>query len=109
MSIFSYNIRVKLLLRYFKRKAKRKIKPELIGNHHFRIVHKIGCNRCEYFNGVDFTDNIFGASEFRDIESLKADLIVARKIYARTKANQLNNLIKETRQFIKEYKQIRKL
>lgn len=104
-----YNLRVRLLLRYFRRMAKRKIKPELIGNHHFRIIHKIGYNRCEYFNGDGFTDNIFRASEFCDIESLKTDLIVARKIYARTKAHELNNLIKETRQFIKEYKQIRKL
>lgn len=109
MSIFSYNIRVKLLLRYFKRIAKRKIKPELLGNHRFRIVHKIGCNRCEYFNGDGFTDNIFRASEFRDIESLKENLVIARKIYACTKAHQLNNLIKETRQFIKEYKLIRNL
>ena len=109
MRVFSYNTRVKLLLRYFKRKAKRKIKPDLIGNHHFRIIHKIGYNRCEYFDGGGFTDNIFGASEFCDIESLKADLIVARKIYACTKVHQLNTLIKETLQFIKEYKQIRKL
>ena len=108
MSIFSYNTRVKLLLRYFKRKAKREIKPELLGNHRFRIIHKIGRNRCEYFDG-GFTDNIFRASEFCDIESLKTGLIVARKIYACTKAHQLNNLIKEARQFIKEYKQIRKL
>lgn len=109
MSIFSHNIRVKLLLRYFRHMAKRKIKPELIRNHRFRIIHKLNCNRCEYFNGVGFTDNIFGASEFRDIESLKTDLIIARRIYACTKAHQLNNLIKETRRFIKEYKQIRKL
>lgn len=109
MSIFSHNIIVKLLLKYFKCKAKRKIKPELISNHHFRIVHKLDSNRCDYFNGVGFTDNIFGASEFCDIESLKKDLIIARKIYACTKAHQLNNLIKERRQFIKEYKQIRKL
>lgn len=109
MRVFSYNTRIKLLLRYFKHKAKRKIKPELIGNHHFRIIHKIGYNCCGYFNGGGFTDNIFGASEFCDIESLKADLMVARKIYACTKVHQLNNLIKETRQFIKEYKQIRKL
>lgn len=108
MSIL-YNLKVKLLLRYFRRMAKRKIKPELIGNHHFRITHKFNCNRCEYFNGNDFTDNIFRAVEFRDIENLKVSLIVARKIYACTKAHQLNNLIKETRQFIKEYKQIRKL
>lgn len=109
MRVFSYDTRVNLLLRYFKCKAKRKIKPELIGNHHFRIIHKIGYNRCEYFNGVGFTDNIFGSSEFCDIESLKTDLIVARKIYACTKVHQLNNLIKETRQFIKEYKQIKNL
>ena len=109
MSIFLYNIRVKLLLRYFKYMAKRRIKPELLENHHFRIVHKIGCNRCEYFNGVGFTNNLFYASEFCDIESLKTDLIVARKIYACTKAHQLNSLIQETHQFIKEYKQIRNL
>ena len=108
MSIFSYNIRVKLLLRYFRRMAKRKIKPELIENHHFRIKYRMS-GEDYYFNGVGFTDNIFGASEFRDIESLKTDLVVARKIYACTKAHELNNLIKETRQFIKEYKQIRKL
>ena len=108
MSIFSYNIRVKLLLRYFRNMAKRKIKPELLGNHHFVIKHRVS-SKNNYFNGVGFTDNIFHASEFRDIESLKTDLIVARKIYAYTKAHQLNNLIKENRQFIKEYKQVRKL
>lgn len=103
------NLKIRFLLKYFRFKARRKVKPELIGNHHFRIVHKIGYNRCEYFNGVGFTDNLFHASEFCDIESLKTDLIIARKIYACTKAHQLNNLIKETRQFIKEYKQIRNL
>lgn len=108
MSIFPYNIRVKLLLRYFKHMAKRKVKPELLGNHHFVIKYRAS-GESNYFNGVGFTDNIFRSSEFCDIESLKKDLVVARRIYACTKAHQLNNLIKETRQFIKEYKQIRNL
>ena len=96
-------------MRYFKHKAKREVKPVLLENHHFRIVHKIGRNDCVYFNGVCFTDNVFGGSEFCDIESLKTDLISARKVYACNKAHQLNNFIKETLRFIKEYKQIRKL
>ena len=96
------------MLKYFKHKAKRKVKPELLENHHFRIKYR-AYGENNYFNGVGFTDGIFRANEFCDIESLKKGLIVARKIYACTKAYQLNNLIKETRQFIKEYKQIRNL
>ena len=103
-----YNLKMRLLLKYFKHKAKRKVKPELLENHHFRIKYR-AYGENNYFNGVGFTDGIFRANEFCDIESLKKDLIVARKIYACTKAHQLNNLIKETRQFIKEYKQIRNL
>lgn len=96
------------MLKYFRFKARRNVKPELLVNHHFVIKYRAS-GESYYFNGIGFIDNIFCSSEFCDIESLKTDLVVARRIYACTKAHQLNNLIKETRQFIKEYKQIKNL
>lgn len=105
-----FNLKVRILLKYFRREAKRRIKPDLFQNHMYVICYKISSgSKLYYFDGNDFTSNNFRTKEYTDIETLKSDLNKARLLYASSRISKLNRSNKEVRKFKNEYKLIKNL
>jgi hypothetical protein len=104
-----FNLKVRILLKYFRREAKRKVKPDLFQNHMYVISYRTVSGNELYFDGNDFTSNNFRAKEYTDIETLKSGLNKARLLYASCRISRLNSYNKEERKFKNEYKLIKNL